>query len=65
MTSPPDQGNTMQHLHDWDVSYAEARELQEQLSRKVSFQPLNKRPKLIAGLDCAFADGGKKLGNPG
>ena len=51
----------MQHLHDWNVSYAEARKLQEHLACKVSFQPLNKQPKLIAGLDCAFADGGKKI----
>ncbi len=51
----------MQHLHDWNVSYAEARELQEQLACKVSFRPLSKQPKLIAGLDCAFADGGKKI----
>jgi deoxyribonuclease V len=51
----------MQHLHSWKVSYAEARELQERLACKVSFQPLNTRPKLIAGLDCAFADGGKRI----
>lgn len=51
----------MRHLHDWNVSYAEARELQEQLAYTVSFQPLSKRPRLIAGLDCAFADGGRKI----
>ena len=51
----------MQHLHDWNVSYAEARKLQEQLAHKVSFRPLSKRLKLIAGLDCAFANGGKRI----
>jgi len=51
----------MQHLHDWNVSYAEARKLQEHLACKVRFQRLSRQPKLIAGLDCAFADGGKKI----
>ncbi len=51
----------MKKLHDWNVSYAEARRLQQQLAEKVSFKPLRKQPGLIAGIDCAFADRGKTI----
>jgi deoxyribonuclease V len=48
-------------LHNWDLSYSQARGLQEKLASKVQFVPIKKKPKLIAGLDCAFSKDGKKI----
>ncbi len=48
----------MRDLHTWDLSYAEARQLQTQLAPKVRFTALRKQPRLIAGLDCAFSSDG-------
>lgn len=48
-------------LHNWNVSYSEAAALQKQLAGKVRFKPLEKSPKLIAGLDCALSKDGKKI----
>ncbi len=50
-----------QQLHDWNLSYAEAREVQDQLAGRVRFTRLLKAPNLIAGLDCAFTQGGKRI----
>ncbi len=49
------------HLHHWNLSYAEARELQTRLAAKVEHAPLPRRPRLIAGFDCAFLDKGKRI----
>jgi len=50
----------MRKLHSWDLSYSQARELQIKLAERVQFTPLKARPKLVAGLDCAFSkDGGR------
>ena len=51
----------MRDLHTWDLSYAEARELQTQLASKVRFTALRKQPRLIAGLDCAFSSDGQHV----
>jgi deoxyribonuclease V len=48
-------------LHSWNLSYSDARDLQESLASKVKFVPLKKQPKLIAGIDCAFSKNGKKI----
>ena len=48
-------------LHSWNLSYAEARELQTRLACEVQFTPLKKPPRLIAGLDCAFSKDGKRI----
>jgi len=45
----------MRKAHNWNLSYAEAAELQEKLAKKVKFTPLKKKPKLIAGIDCALS----------
>jgi len=50
----------MRNLHDWGLSYAEARELQKQLAGQVQDIPLEEMPKVIAGLDCAFSKDGKR-----
>lgn len=51
----------MRYLHDWDLPYAKARAVQTQLAGCVRFTPLTKEPELIAGLDCAFGEGGKRI----
>jgi deoxyribonuclease V len=50
----------MRNLHEWDLSYAEARRLQTELAGRVEIVPLRKDPEFVAGLDCAFSkDGGR------
>jgi deoxyribonuclease V len=51
----------MKKLHSWNLSYSRARELQAELSGKVKFTPLEKKPQLVAGLDCAFSKDGKRI----
>jgi len=51
----------MKKLHSWNLSYSRARELQTELSGKVQFAPIKKKPKLVAGLDCAFSKDGEKI----
>jgi deoxyribonuclease V len=50
----------MRHLHEWDLPYAEARRVQEELAGRVKIMPLKKEPRVIAGLDCAFSPDGKR-----
>ncbi len=47
----------VKNLHNWDISYADARRLQTALAPKVRQTALKKPIKTVAGLDCAF--GGK------
>ena len=56
-----DYQQSMKKLHSWNLSYSDARDLQESLASKVKFIPLKKQPKLIAGIDCAFSKDGKKI----
>lgn len=51
----------MRILHEWDLSYAEARQLQTELAGRVQVVPLRKEPHFIAGLDCAFSRDGKRI----
>jgi deoxyribonuclease V len=51
----------MKKLHGWNLSYAQARELQTKLACKVEFTPIKKKPELVAGLDCAFSKDGKRI----
>lgn len=48
-------------LHNWNLSYSKAQDLQKHLARSVQFTPLKKTPKLIAGLDCALSKNGQKI----
>jgi len=52
----------LKHLHNWDLSCARARELQEVLARKVRIVSLEKPPKTVAGIDCAFSRDKKRIG---
>ena len=51
----------MRDLHDWNLSYAEARQLQKELAGQVQFALLKKEPRQIVGLDCAFSKDGKRI----
>jgi len=51
----------MRKLHNWNLSYSEARDCQRELASQVKFTPLKKPPRLIAGIDCAFGRDGKKI----
>jgi deoxyribonuclease V len=48
-------------LHDWDLSYKEAIEIQRSLASQVRFTAMKGKPKIIAGLDCAFSKDGKRI----
>ena len=50
----------MHTLHEWNLSYTEARRAQVELAARVEFVPLAKEPHVIAGLDCAFSGDGKR-----
>jgi deoxyribonuclease V len=43
--------------HSWDVSPAEAREIQRQLRRCVLVEPLDRQPEIIAGVDVSVKGG--------
>jgi deoxyribonuclease V len=49
------------NLHEWDLSYKEAIEIQRRLASQVRFIAIKKKPKIIAGLDCAFSKDGKRI----
>ncbi len=50
----------MRNLHERNLSFAEARQVQVELAARVEFVPLKKEPQVIAGLDCAFSGDGKR-----
>ncbi len=47
------------HLHDWPTSPGEAIVLQRALAGRVRLRPLHRLPVRVAGLDAAFACGGR------
>jgi len=51
----------IRQLHKWNLSYAQARELQSRLAREVRFTPVKAPPRLVAGLDCAFSRDGRRI----
>ncbi len=48
-------------IHSWNVSIAEARDIQEQLRAQVRLEPLDKPIKTIAGVDISFTRYSKDL----
>jgi len=48
-------------LHNWNLSYLQAKDLQKHLARRVRFTPLKKTPQLVAGLDCALSKNDQKI----
>jgi deoxyribonuclease V len=51
----------MRNLHEWTLSFAEARRVQMELAGRVEFLPLEREPGLVAGLDCAFSKDGRRI----
>jgi len=47
--------------HDWNLSPAEAIELQRKLAAAVRVEPLAGEVRTVAGADCAFLDGGRRI----
>ncbi len=47
--------------HRWDISPAEAIALQKRLAGKVRVEPLARQVRTIAGVDCAFLAGGRRV----
>jgi deoxyribonuclease V len=52
----------IKQLHNWNLSYAQARDLQNTLARKVRVSALKRPPKTVAGIDCAFSKDKKRIG---
>ncbi len=51
----------IKNLHDWNVEPKQAIELQKSLAGKVRQQRFDKKPKTIAGIDCAFSNDKKNI----
>ncbi len=48
-------------LHDWDITPAGAIELQRRLAGGIRQEPLAGAVETVAGVDCAFAAGGREI----
>ena len=48
-------------LHDWNLSYSQARDVQMSLAGKVQFRPLKGSPKVVAGIDCALSKDAQRI----
>jgi deoxyribonuclease V len=48
-------------LHSWDLTPKQAVALQRQLADRVRIEPLTRPVRTVAGTDCAFLDGGKRI----
>lgn len=48
-------------LHRWNVSPKRAISIQRELAGKITTEALPRRPRLVAGADCAFVDGGNQI----
>lgn len=51
----------MKKLHNWNLSYSQAADLQRRLARKVQFAPIREPPKLVGGIDCALSKNGRYI----
>ncbi|MGC9454490.1 MAG: endonuclease V [Phycisphaerae bacterium] len=47
--------------HDWDITPSEAIKLQKRLSHLVRETPLTGQIRSVAGTDCAFLEGGRRI----
>ena len=45
---------TIQNLHKWNLTPAQARDLQEELRRQISLRPIRKKVQVVGGLDCSL-----------
>jgi deoxyribonuclease V len=51
----------IKHLHNWNLTYSQAINIQTRLAGQVRFTSLKKRIRLVAGLDCAFSRDKKRI----
>jgi deoxyribonuclease V len=51
----------MKLLHNWNLSYKQAVDLQIRLADRVQFTALKKTVKTVGGLDCAFSKDGERI----
>jgi deoxyribonuclease V len=51
----------IKRLHNWNLSYSQARHIQVGLASQVRFRALPKRIKTVAGIDCAFSKDKKRI----
>ena len=51
----------IKNLHNWNLSYPQAIELQKRLACEVQFTSIEQPLKLIAGLDCALSKDGQQI----
>ncbi len=51
----------IKNLHNWNLSYAQARGIQTALAERLRFSPLKQPPRTVAGLDCAFSKDKKHI----
>ena len=49
------------HIHDWNLDYSQARQLQLDFAGRIQLTSIKKMPKTIAGLDCAFSKDMKRI----
>jgi deoxyribonuclease V len=49
------------YLHNWNLSYSEAAKLQTRLASRVKLTAMRKKPRIIAGLDCALSKDGNRI----
>ncbi|MFP4052564.1 MAG: deoxyribonuclease V [Phycisphaerae bacterium] len=47
--------------HDWDITPKAAVALQRELAGRVRQEPIAHEVRTVAGIDCAFADGGRRI----
>ena len=47
--------------HSWNLSPSQAIALQRRLARRVRIEPLEGTVRTVAGTDCAFLDGGRRI----
>ena len=48
-------------LHNWNISYRDARQLQKTLAARVKFSAMRKQPVVFAGVDCALSRDRQKI----
>lgn len=48
-------------LHKWAIDYKQAVQLQKELAGKLQLKPMNKAPRTVAGIDCAFSKDRKRI----
>ena len=49
------------YVHDWELDYSQARQLQLELSGRIALTAIRGKPKTVAGMDCAFSKDMKRI----